>query len=271
MRKKIILSLLVAAVLAGSSSHVYAAEDVKESHATVSFEKNDELVYSDVSKDGGETRVGTSFEGIAPGETASQVITVKNNNARTADFYMNAGAIRALEEEREEARGAGYEIQLMAGKRMLYNSNAGGYADEGASGSKEGIGAMNEGALEDYVFIGTLAPGEAEDVNLKIFFDGEAMDNTKQVIDYSEAFGKLGFSFKVAYEDPEEPKIIYKEVKKKGKDRIVRRVVEILEDGTPLGDVATGDRAMIGLGVLGLAAGIAAVVVACRKTKAEEE
>ena len=271
MRKKIVLSLLVAVLLAGSSTHAYAAEEVKESHATVSFEKNDELIYSDVSTDGSETKLGNSFEGIAPGEKAAQVITVENNNKRTADFYMNAESLRALEDGKDAAKGAGYEIQLTAGKEVLYDSTAGGYAGRGAEGSKEGINAMNDGALEDYVLIGTLQPGDSEEVRLQIFFDGEAMDNTAKVSDYSKALGKLGFSFKVAYEDPEGPKIIYKEVKEKGKDRVVRKVVEIFEEGTPLGDVATGDQAMIGLAVLGLAAGIIVVVVASRKTKAEEK
>lgn len=267
MNKKVLLSVLTATLLLGSTWQVSAAED----HATLSFEADNQLIYSEADKYGdGGAKLGTSFEGIAPGETATQTITIENKNARTADFYMDAEALRALEDTKDKAKGAGYDIQLTAGTDTLYDSTAGGYASNTAGGSREGIKSMNDGALEGFVLVGTLKPGETEDVVLNIHFDGEAMDNTDMVSDYSETLGQLGFTFKVSYEDPESPEIIYKTVNKKGENRIVRKLVTLVEDGVPLAAVPTGDSSLIGVALAGLAAGVAVVLFANRKKRKTE-
>lgn len=267
MKKKLITFAMAVACLVGSTMTVYAAEN-----ATVTFTENEKLEYSGVTLyEDGTPKLGTSFEGIAPGEMAEQTITVLNENDRTVDFYMNANAIQALEESAEQAKGAGYVIKLTLGDTVLYDSNVGGYASAGADGSKEGILEMNEGALEGYILIATLAKGESENINLSIFFDGEAMDNDSQSVDYSNAFGQLGFSFQVAYEDPEAPTVIYNEVTQKSETKYVTNIIEVIEERIPLAAVATGDAAMIGLGVVILGIGIALVVLTGKKKKAEEE
>lgn len=267
MKKKLITLVMAIACLVGSSMTVCAAEN-----ATVAFTANEKLEYDGVTfYEDGTPKLGTSFEEIAPGETAEQTITVLNENDRTVDFYMNANAIQALEESAEQAKGAGYVIKLTLGDTVLYDSNVGGYASAGAGGSKEGILEMNEGALEGYILIATLEKGESENINLSIFFDGEAMDNNSQAVDYSNTFGQLGFSFQVAYEEPQAPTVIYNEVVRKGKTNYIKNIVEIVEERVPLAAVATGDAAMIGLGVVILGIGIALVVLTGKKQKVEEE
>lgn len=267
MNKKIFLSLLIILLMMGNVLSVNAAD-----HATITFEEDNDLVYSGLEKGSdGDQKLSTAFEGIAPGETATQKITIQNNNDKPADFYMHASALKALEDGAAKAKGAGYEIKLTTGGKDLYNSNAGGYANKSSDGSKKGIKAMNDGALDDYVLVATLGKGETQDIDLSIFFDGEAMDNGQQGIDYSKALGQLGFSFQVAYEEPGSPKVIYKTVTKKGEKRIVKRLVEIFEEGVPLSPVATGDGALIGAGAVVLVLGILLVVLSNRKSKTEEK
>ncbi len=267
MKKKLIALAMAVACLAGSTMTVCAAEN-----ATVTFTENNKLEYSGVTfYEDGTPKMGTSFEGVAPGETAEQVITVTNANDKTVDFYMNASALQALEASTAQAQGAGYVIKLSVGDTVMYDSNVGGYASEGAAGSKEGIMEMNEGALEGYVMIATLAEGESEEIKLSIFFDGEAMDNNSQAVDYSNAVGQLGFSFQVAYEEPEAPTVIYNEVTQKGETKYVTNIVEIFEEKIPLASVATGDAAMIGLGAVILVAGVLLILLTGKKKKAEEE
>lgn len=269
MKKRFITLAMAVVLMFGSTMTVSAA-----GNATVTFTENEKLEYSGVTfYDDGTPKLGTSFEGIAPGETAEQTITVLNGNEKTVDFYMNANALQALEESTEKAQGAGYVIKLSVGDTVLYDSNVGGYASEGATGSKEGILEMNEGALEGYVLIATLAQGESEEINLSIFFDGEAMDNDSQAVDYSDAFGQLGFSFQVTYDEPEAPTVIYNEVVEKGETKYVTEIVEVIEERIPLAAVATGDAATIGVGVLVMLSGILMVVLASKKNrkKTEEE
>lgn len=262
MKNKLIM-LAMTAVLLGNTMTVCAAEN-----ATVTFTEDKKLEYTGVEYyEDGTPKLSTSFEGIAPGESAQQTITIENANERTVDFYMDASALQALEESAEQARGAGYDIQLTVGDTVLYNSNVGGYASEGAAGSESGIMEINEGALDGYVMIATLAQGESTDVNMTIFFDGEAMDNDSQAIDYSNTFGQLGFSFQVAYEDPEGPTIVYNEITQKGETNYIKQLVEIIEERVPLSVVATGDTAMIGIGILVLVAGVVLIVAAEKKKK----
>lgn len=266
MRKRLITFVVSAMILIGSGMTVCAAEK-----ATVTFTQKDRLEYSGVDfYADGTPKLGTAFEGIAPGETAEQVITMRNDNDKTVDFYMNASALQALEDTAQKARGAGYVIKLSAGNKVMYDSNAGGYAAAGTEGSTEGILKMNEGALDGYVLVATLAGNESEDIRLSIFFDGEAMDNSSQSVDYSNTFGQLGFSFQVAYEDPEGPTVIYKEVKQKGETKYVKNLVEILEERVPLASVATGDNALIGFGAVVLVSGIVLVVISGRKKKGDK-
>lgn len=238
-------------------------------NATVSFTADKTLEYSNVTVEDGSVKLGNTFENVAPGETRQQTITVKNNNERTADFYISAEALRALEAGKDAAKGAGYDITLKAGDTTLYDSTLGGYQGTDAdSASTTGIGGMND-ALKDYILFATLKNGEAADVVLTIRFDGEAMDNNAADVDYSATMGQIAFGFRVGYEDPTGQTVIVREVTEDGQVRYIRKVVEITENAVPLGAVATGDGAMLGIAALILVAGVCLVVFG-RKKKVEE-
>lgn len=263
MKKKFLLFGLITALTFGNVLTVNAEGD-----AAVVFGADNKLGFTGMT----DGKLGTAFEGMAPGEEATQTITMRNDNKKTVDFYMDATAIEALEDNTMTARGAGYDIVLKAGEKELYNSKVGGYGEdnENAAGSAEGIKAMNDGALEGYVLVATLAPGDTEQINLTVKLDGEAMDNSG-AIDYSDAFGQFGFNFKVAYEDPAEPTIVTKTITKTGEKKVVKNYVNIIEEQVPLSAVATGDNALIGVGIGVLVLGIFLIIFAGRKKKVEEE
>lgn len=259
MKKSILALGMVLTILSMNIIQVQAAGE-----ATVSFTEDNKLEYSNVSVEGNDVNLGSAFEGVVPGETRSQTIIIQNNNERTADFYMSAKVIEALESNSTAARGAGYEIKLTTGDTVLYDSQVGGYAaGNEESASTAGINNMNS-ALEDYILIATLKNGETTDVVLSITFDGEAMDNTT-AIDYSWSEGQLAFEFKAGYEDPTGTQIVYKPVTKKEETKYVTNLVEIIENQIPLSAVETGDTSMIGAGVVVLLAGVVLVVIGKRK------
>ena len=261
MKKSILAVGIAFAMLHASSMPVRAADN-----ATVIFTDEKKLEYRNVTSDGSEVKLGSAFEGVAPGETRSETITLQNQNNRTADFYMSAEAVRALEEDAAQAKGAGYDIKLTVGKTVLYDSTVGGYdSTKEDAASKLGLSEMNQ-ALKEDILIATLAHGETTDVVLTIWFDGEAMDNTT-VIDYSETAGQLAFDFKVGYEEPTGVETIYKVVTRQGETRYVKKRIEIFENAVPLAAVATGDTARVGIGVAVLAAGILLLLLGKKKRK----
>jgi len=263
MKRKVLALLLAVTMFAGMSVTAFAADG-----ATVSFTSSNTLEYSGVTKDGDTVNLGDAFENVAPGETRTQTITLRNDNKRTADFYMSAEAVKALEAGKEAAKGAGYDIKLTAGDTVLYDSTVGGYkSEDGDSASSKGIDEMN-GALEDYILIATMQKGESTDVVLTIVFDGEAMDNNAEVVDYSLTDGQLAFDFKVGYEDPS-GEVIIKEVSEDGQVTYVKKIVNIIENAVPLGAVATGDGAMVGAAAVVLLVG-ASMIIFGRKKKEEE-
>lgn len=238
-------------------------------NATVSFTSDKTLEYSNVTVEEGNVKLGNAFENVAPGETRQQTITVTNSNERTADFYISAEAVKALEASKDAAKGAGYDIILKAGDTTLYDSTLGGYQGTDAdAASTTGIGGMND-SLKDYILFATLKNGESTDVVLTIRFDGEAMDNNAAGVDYSFTEGQLAFGFQVGYEDPTGQTVIVREVGEGGQVKYVRKVVEIIENAVPLGAVATGDGAMVGLAAVVLLVG-ASMVILGRKKKVEE-
>lgn len=255
MNKRFLAVALMMTTLAGASITA-AAEG-----ATLTFTEGKELVYSGVTADGGNADLGAAFEGVAPGETRTQTITLVNDNGQTADFYMSTEVLQALEESREQAAGAGYDIVLTAAGTELYNSTLGGYGTEDSGGSREGLRGMNNSALSGDVLVATLAKGESAEITLQIHFDGEAMDSSASTVDYSNAIGEVSFGFKVGYQDATGVVREDKVVTEKGETRYVTRIVE---EKVPLA-AKTGDNAMIFGGLAVLAAGVLLLVLTGKK------
>lgn len=197
----------------------------------------------------------------APGETVENIIQLENKNDNTADFYMSTKVLQSLEDSSALARGAGYEVKMTIGDKVLYDSAMGGYSADG-TGSSNGLGGMN-GSVKDAVLLATLPKGQTKDLKISFYLDGEGLDSSKAV-DYANAVAKLEFEFKAGYDDPTEPETVYKVITKKGEERYVTIVDEVI----PLAP-QTGDTAMIGLAVLVLAVGIVLVVFAMKR-KAKE-
>ena len=262
MKRKILMLICIIGTLTAGSLTAAAADT-----ATVTFTQDRELVYGNVTADSDNTvNLGNAFEDVAPGETRTQTITLINENDNTVDFYINAQVLQALEENRANAAGAGYDIVLTAADKELYNSRLGGYNNSGEDGSNVGLKEMNDSAINNDVLAATLKKGESAEVALQITFDGEAMDSTDN-IDYSNALGALSFGFKVDYKDPGVQIIEDKVVVEKGETRYVTQIVE---QQAPLAAVATGDTAMIAGGVTALAAGILLLLVTGRKKDKED-
>ncbi len=260
--KKIMLLFGMAAVLMGSIKSVsYAAEK-----PTVEFTADNKLVYNISREDGSNVNLGNTFEGMAPGETREQKIEIVNNNSHRVDFYMNAEALEALEVAGKSAGGA-YDISLKLDDTVLYDSTVGGSVQDAGniSDSEKGFLEMNDGSLKNTVFLVTLEKGEHAELIFSVGLDGESITNTTEN-DYSNALGKFGFDFLVAYNDPAGTVTVERVERKTTEPRL--EVVETVKDVVVA--VKTGDPAAIGTLLAILALGVFIVVFAGRKKKKDE-
>lgn len=258
MKRRILAIIMAVVTMAGASMTAFA-----DGNATITFTQNKELEYGSAASADGTVNLGDAFKGVAPGETRSQTITLTNANDITVDFYMSTEVLQALEESKDAAMGAGYDIILSAGGKELYNSTLGGYNASG-EGSTSGLGDMNASLGED-VLIATLAKGETADVVLQITFDGESMGSTGDA-DYTNALGKLSFDFKAGYEEPTGITEEYVTVEEKGETTYITTIVE---ERVPLA-AQTGDNTMLLGALLILVGGIVLFVATGKKKKAEE-
>lgn len=258
MKRKMLLLGMVLALTLGMSTVSHAAGE-----PTVEFTADSRLVYSNVSKeDGSNVSLGDTFEGMIAGETREQKIIIQNNNSHTVDFYMNAEALEALEEAGKSAGGA-YTVRLALDGVALYDSTVGGSsgADGSYADSTKGILEVNEGALQDTVFLVTLAKGGSAELSFTVGLDGESITN-----DYSNALGKFGFDFLVAYNDPAGTVTVERVERKSLEPR--EEVIETVKNVVVA--VKTGDPAAIGALAGLLVLGIIIVFAAGRKKKTEE-
>lgn len=199
---------------------------------------------------------GDVFNNMAPGETKSLTIQVKNENNNTADFYMSTEVMKAFESA--TTKGAGYDVKLTAGGVTIYDSTAGGYTSSG-SGSEKGLGELND-SLDSSILIKTLAKGETTDVVLTIGLDGEGVDKNTG---YANALGSIQFAFSAGYEDPTGPYTVYKVVTKTGETKYLK----IFDQKVALA-AQTGDSFIWWAGAVVVIAGVVMVIMGLRRKAA---
>lgn len=262
MKKKLLTLVMAAAVFCSMGMSALAAD------CAVTFTADNKLEYSGTLGTEEQGVVLGNFDQVAPGDSITQTITLKNDNSLSVDFYMNAETLTALEEavaQGQTANGAAYAVKLEAGDTVVYDSNVGGYSAS-QQADNAGLKRMND-ALKDYIMVGTLSKGESKEIRMTIDFDGEAMDNTTGGVDYSNTLGKIAFNFMVSYEEPEAPVIIYKEVTQEEEPTVITKIVDQIIPLAP----KTGDVAMIGIAAAVLVIGVVLIVIAGRKKNKEDK
>jgi hypothetical protein len=263
MRKKIqmFVCTLVAALMV---SPVMAFADAAQ---TVTLSEDSKLIYE---SDGADLL--SAFDGMAPGDSRTVQITVKNDNTASAAFYISGDTIKALEESNANARGGAYSYNLSVGStldtaRSLLDTVAGGY-DAAQTASDAGLADVTE--LNDYQFLERLGKGQSTNVYLTLSLDGESFDAS-----YANAAGELAFNFRAYYQENDTTPVVVTQYNyEKGQASIIRSVRSMVTSGTetiadalvPLAAAAkTGDEAPIFAIVIIFAAGVALIAVSAKK------
>ena len=213
MMKKITNKILPPALIAALLILAMSISALAEQHAG----KNDWLVTFTADK-----KMSSNFQdkvwddnlrGLQPGDYTDLVVSIKNDNENTTDWYMTNKVIHSLEDSRKNdpgLNGGAYTYTLkykgnQAGAKdiVLYSSDTVG----GQSVSKAGQGLHEAtNALDDWFYIDTLKTGEGGTVTLRVGLDGETQGN-----DYQDTLADLEMNFAVELRTTEEEKKKFKD------------------------------------------------------------
>lgn len=255
-------------VAAGLMTVVMSMNAFASGNLKLSLDASGEFKYNTEASNG-KVKFGDNFENIAPGETRTATMTLENQY-QTADFYISTKTLDSFEEA--NAQGAVYEVKLVAGSRVIYDSALGGYV------STKGLEELDD-ILSGYVYVDTLDCGENIDVSFSITLDGESVDNA-----YMQKDATIDFDYQALFKEPE------KVVVQQGESttRVVNRgAVEYVpvntktigDDAVALNDSLVGTMAaktgdtyeLVGYGVLLTLALIICVITIKRKPQEDKE
>ncbi|SFB02805.1 hypothetical protein SAMN05216249_10759 [Acetitomaculum ruminis DSM 5522] len=202
MKKRLLVGVIT--VLAMSIGMIAAASS---DNATVTFTEDGSIEYTgNAGQTSNGVFLGDEFLGIAPGETATQTIVLKNENSHDAKFFLSEETIQALEET-NAASGGAYKLALTTGASIekstsVFDGIEGGY-NSGENASTDGLAGID--GLEDYVFVAEIESGKSTNVYFTLTLNGEGMDSTN-VTDYTNSLAELAFNFRVYYPDRLSPR-----------------------------------------------------------------
>lgn len=186
-----------------------------------------------------------NLEGMYPGETRTETLTLVNNDYREMNFYMNSKILDEFGNETSTGNMA-YDFNFKINGEDLF---------DGLVGGENNVG---EGMMEDNILIATLAKGESATLQMSVTADGDTMDNT-----YQNATGLVQYTFSVEYDDEAAAQTPQKVV-----NTVVQTVTNRIEKAVKTGDPAT-------LGLFGVLLGGSVVgifyLVATRKKKEEDQ
>lgn len=147
-----------------------------------------------------------SIYGLQPGDYTDIVLTLKNDNENTTNWYMTNKVLKSLEDTRKNDSGlqGGSYTYILTYKgnqsgdeeKVLFSSDVVGGQTESKAG--EGLHAATN-ALEDWFYLDTLKKDEGGTITLRVALDGETQGN-----DYQDTLAELQMNFAVELVTPEE-------------------------------------------------------------------
>ena len=256
MRKKIIMSVMAVTMML-----CFGATAQASGTPTVQFTSDNNLSYTN------QSAISNVFHGMLPGVTENLDITLQNSNSNTASYYIAAKDIQALTTNTESAKTGAYDVVVTVGTTQIYNSTVGGNFTIGDGYQSTG-GLEELDALQDWVYLATLSPGQSTNLRFALTMDGVSNGDA-----YQESSGSIDFDFAVAYNEAPGSTTTNNIVYSKG--AVKKNIITTIQDVfVPLASgvtaVKTGDPAAIGtLTAIGLV-GISGLLLTRKKKNTEE-
>lgn len=173
MKQKFIIVCITLLTLSLSINSIDAKED-----SIISFDGNaKDFIY--VHED---AKGFTNFEGLLPGETRKQTITLKNDDYQELRFYIHSKIVDQLGGDAQNK--VIYDVNFLINDVPLF---------QGTIGGNENVGMQN---TEDSSLLATLQKGESVDVTMILSSDGDSMND-----EYQGSQGTVQFTFSVEHDD----------------------------------------------------------------------
>ena len=177
MKTRILAIAVLAAVAALFAFPMAAnAETLPGKSWQVTFNDQDKMVETYPNGDlvDGSRVIADSLAGMEPGDSITLTISLKQDNADSADWYMSNEVLDSLEAQFASGSAYGYYLTFTSPNkdrtRVLYDSSrVGGDNTDGL------YDATNN--LEDFFYLDTLSKGQEAKVELTVSLDGETEGN----------------------------------------------------------------------------------------------
>lgn len=205
MKKKprnYLLGFFLAAGLAVSMpAAAYGETSYGSSDWNVSFTEDNKMESTFRSSDLDEV-----IYGMQPGDNVIIELQLRNRNPETTDWYMTNEILYSLEDRSANSgtNGGAYTYKLTytdknGEETSLFDSDTVGGEGSEDSGAGEGLHQATN-ALEEYLYLDTLAKGDKGRITLEVALDGETQGN-----DYQNTLADLQMNFAVELTRQREP------------------------------------------------------------------
>ena len=172
MKKKVFAFLLVFILTLSISATAFAVHYDGTAGWTVTFTGNAKMESNFSS---GSVQDAVSV--LLPGDDITLTITLVNNYKEEVNWYMMNNIIKSLEDS-SSASGGAYSYVLQYNGTDVYKSDRVG-GELGSKTAPEGLHEV-DGALKDYFYLDTMAPGGTGKVTLTVTLEGETQGNSYQ-------------------------------------------------------------------------------------------
>ncbi len=192
MKKKLKLFVFLMGLLVSMTMTVYGETSYGDSNWSVTFSTDKKMVSNFKTADLDEV-----IYGMQPGDDVVITMALKNDNETSTDWYMTNEVLYSLEDRSANAATGGgaymYKLTYISPtgtKRSLFDSDTvGGESDNNKAG--EGLKQATN-ALDDWLFLDTLAKGQSAQITLEVALDGDTQGN-----DYQNTLADLRMNFAV--------------------------------------------------------------------------
>lgn len=187
MKKRRIGALLAFCLLALGSAQVRADDLLGQSGWKVTFTQDNQM-----ESNFGRSDMDEAISGMQPGDNITFTLNLESRSDKVTDWYLTNEVVNSLEDRSANANTGGgaytYYLAYEGSNRqqVLFDSDT-----VGGEGSDEGLKEATD-ALEDYVYLDTLSPGQSGVITLKIALDGETQGNH-----YQDTLADLQMNFAV--------------------------------------------------------------------------
>ena len=186
MKKKCIGLLLAFCLFACTGMEARADDLFGQSGWKVTFTSENKM-----ESNFGRGDMDEAISGMQPGDNITFTLELGSQNSSVTDWYLTNKVVQSLEDTSKNSNTGGgaytYYLAYTGANRSVVLFDSDTVGGENSEGLKEATGA-----LENYIYLDTLSPGQGGSIILRVALDGETQGNA-----YQDTLANLQMQFAV--------------------------------------------------------------------------